>query len=424
MAKKPNEKESGSGTLARLTSRAKSTNTASPTFDIDLDKCVFDETQPRQAFHTKDGIVSDKDQEALEELGDSIEIHGLIHAITVCELPDGRYRVLIGERRTRACMLKGMKTIRAQIRNDLEGLPAYALQMAENTDRQDLTDQEIADSISHMITKSERNPKPMSKAEVARALKKSAGWVTRYLTFADKSKHDKWVVPGYVESPEILYLLTILPDEIQQLIYGDLSTGKLSAPLRSRNLDHYKKYSDVIINRRESSVTSNLPDDQRSHIPPMGSDDRTNLIAEAMGGSAVPAQAATVSDAGNQSLKVSDPESPGYSIGSDVVAHLRAPTFSAPAGAVGSQTMRNPPQVISATAVPCRIPMRVLEKLALESLASGDATSRDLLKDMGVIEAEIRLPSDLAVRLVKELTGKTVSPDTVGVALAQAIRER
>ena len=53
--------------------------------------------QPRMSF----------DQEALEELADSIKTLGLIQPITVRRKGDGRFQIISGERRFRACQLAG-----------------------------------------------------------------------------------------------------------------------------------------------------------------------------------------------------------------------------------------------------------------------------------------------------------------------------
>ncbi|MBR4167106.1 MAG: ParB/RepB/Spo0J family partition protein, partial [Bacteroidales bacterium] len=62
--------------------------------------------QPRMAF----------DSESLEELADSIRTFGLIQPISVRKQPDGRYQIISGERRFRACRLAGMDVIPAYIR--------------------------------------------------------------------------------------------------------------------------------------------------------------------------------------------------------------------------------------------------------------------------------------------------------------------
>jgi ParB/RepB/Spo0J family partition protein len=427
--------QGGGGALGRLASRAaKIHRSDAPTVEIDLSKIVFDPEQPRQAFHAFDGIVSPIDQEKLQELAASIKSHGLIHPVTVSELPDGRYLVRVGERRTRACMLNGDKTIKAQVRNDLDGIPALALQLAENTDRQELTDREIADTIARLLTPGKDNPTPMTKAEVAKLLGKSPGWVTRYLAFGDEIKREKWVTPGYVETPEILYLLSLLPDDIQELIYADMATGKISPPLRTKNLEFYKsmaKDRKAAADNPQSSGQSSQP--SSPGVPPLDSAHRVDMIAAAMAGKDAPAGMSNNGQMGGQSAGeqyldaamgggggIENPpastglaSSDGYQLPDELAETLRVPTFTS--GSEGGAALRSTPGMMVNTAVPCRIPMKVLGNLL--------ALYGDTLTDMSKIEAEVRFPSALAVKLVREMTGQTVEEDKVAVLLAKALTQ-
>src|ERR1035441_6207135 len=68
--------------------------------DIPLNKIRFDTTQPRKAFHHLDGRIAEKDEAYIEELAQSIQKNSLIQAITVQEVGDGTYSVVVGECRT------------------------------------------------------------------------------------------------------------------------------------------------------------------------------------------------------------------------------------------------------------------------------------------------------------------------------------
>jgi ParB family transcriptional regulator, chromosome partitioning protein len=62
--------------------------------------------QPRQVF----------DEETLAELAASIEAVGLLQPVVVRRRPGGRYELIMGERRLRACELAGVETIPAIVR--------------------------------------------------------------------------------------------------------------------------------------------------------------------------------------------------------------------------------------------------------------------------------------------------------------------
>ena len=96
--------------------------------------------QPRMSF----------DQAALDELAASIRNLGLIQPITVRKMTDGRYQIISGERRFKACRLCGMTTIPAYVReaND-QGMLEMAI--VENVQRENLDPIELALSYQRLI---------------------------------------------------------------------------------------------------------------------------------------------------------------------------------------------------------------------------------------------------------------------------------
>ena len=90
------------------------------------------------------------DEEALEELADSIRTLGVIQPITVKRTDDGRYLIISGERRWRAARKAGLESLPAYIREvDDENLHAMAL--VENIQREDLNAIEIALGMQRLI---------------------------------------------------------------------------------------------------------------------------------------------------------------------------------------------------------------------------------------------------------------------------------
>lgn len=89
--------------------------------------------QPRNAFN----------QEALEELADSLRVHGLIQPLTVRRVGPNAYQLISGERRLRASKLAELTEVPAYIRiaNDQEMLE---MALIENIQRENLNAIEIA----------------------------------------------------------------------------------------------------------------------------------------------------------------------------------------------------------------------------------------------------------------------------------------
>ena len=101
--------------------------------EVELSSIVANPDQPRRNFN----------EEAMEELADSIREHGVISPITLRKNDDGTYMIIAGERRFRASKMAGLTTIPAYIRTAKdEEVMEWAL--IENIQREDLDAIEIA----------------------------------------------------------------------------------------------------------------------------------------------------------------------------------------------------------------------------------------------------------------------------------------
>ena len=89
--------------------------------------------QPRKEF----------DPEELENLAESIRIHGLIQPLTVREMPTGYYQLIAGERRWRAARLAKLSEVPVVV-IDADDRKAMELALIENLQRQDLNPVEEA----------------------------------------------------------------------------------------------------------------------------------------------------------------------------------------------------------------------------------------------------------------------------------------
>jgi ParB family chromosome partitioning protein len=121
--------------------------------------------QPRTEF----------DEDALEELSQSIQELGIIQPITVRKINDTKYQLISGERRFRASQLAGLERIPAYVRTaDDQGMLEMAL--VENIQREDLDAIEVAISYQRLIDECKLTQEKMSD----RVGKKRAT-VTNYL---------------------------------------------------------------------------------------------------------------------------------------------------------------------------------------------------------------------------------------------------
>ncbi len=108
--------------------------------EIQVRKIVANPWQPRSKF----------DEEALEELADSIKQVGIIQPVTVRLTLEGDYQLITGERRFRAAKKLGLKTIPAFVRL-AEDTNMLEMALVENIQREDLDAIEVAISYERLM---------------------------------------------------------------------------------------------------------------------------------------------------------------------------------------------------------------------------------------------------------------------------------
>lgn len=157
---------------------------------IKLNEIQANPFQPRTEF----------EKTALEELSESIKVHGVIQPITVRKMGYDQFQIISGERRTRASILAGLTEIPAYIRvaNDQEMLE---MALIENIQRENLNAIEVALSYQRLMDECK-----LKLEELGERVGKNRSTVNNYIR------------------------LLKLPDEIQASIRdGELSMGQARA---------------------------------------------------------------------------------------------------------------------------------------------------------------------------------------------------
>lgn len=154
--------------------------------------------QPRKYF----------DEEALNQLADSIKQHGLIQPIIVREVGGGFYQIIAGERRWRASKLAGLTEIPAIIM-DADALKASELAIIENIQRENLNPYEEAQAYRSLMTQYS-----LTQEEVASRVGKSRSAIANTMRLLD------------------------LPDEVLEMLQSaDISAGHARALLGLKDKD-------------------------------------------------------------------------------------------------------------------------------------------------------------------------------------------
>jgi len=124
-----------------------------------------DPEQPRKTFN----------KDALQQLSESIEEHGVLQPITVRQL-NGHYIIVMGERRYRASKLAGKKTIPCIVRT-YENNDVLEVQIIENLQRQDVEPTEEAEAIAYLSEK-------YAPTEIAKRLGRTDNFIRQRLKLA------------------------------------------------------------------------------------------------------------------------------------------------------------------------------------------------------------------------------------------------
>jgi ParB family chromosome partitioning protein len=109
--------------------------------EIDIDRILPNSHQPRKNF----------DEDALNELADSIREHGVVQPVVVRPLDDGFFQLIAGERRWRASQRAGLYRIPAVVREAGEHA-ALEVALIENLQREDLNPIEEAQAYERLIS--------------------------------------------------------------------------------------------------------------------------------------------------------------------------------------------------------------------------------------------------------------------------------
>ena len=155
----------GRGLSALISTENVQTSGSSTISEIALTDIERNPNQPRREF----------DEDALQELANSIREIGIVQPITLRQISENRYQIIAGERRWRASQIAGLSSIPAYIRtiND-ENVMEMAL--VENIQREDLNAVEIALAYQHLLD----NP-GMTQEKIADRVGKKRTTVANFL---------------------------------------------------------------------------------------------------------------------------------------------------------------------------------------------------------------------------------------------------
>lgn len=163
------------------------------------------------------------DEEALNELSESIRQHGIIQPVTVRKMGYDNYQLISGERRFRASQLAGLTEIPVYIRIADDQL-MLEMALVENIQREDLDAIEIAISYKRLIEECD-----LTQEGLAEKVAKQRSTITNYLRLLklpaeiQKGIRDKQVSMGHARA-----LINIEDSDLQLALFAKILEENLS----------------------------------------------------------------------------------------------------------------------------------------------------------------------------------------------------
>lgn len=176
--------------------------------EVRIDEIEPNPDQPRKIF----------DKTALDELSENIKKYGLIQPIVVRSTLMGTYQIVAGERRWRASMQAGLKTVPVIIK-DLDDAQTMEIAIIENLQREDLNPIEMAKGFKSLM-----DSFSLTQEEVAEKVGKSRSAVANTLRLLDLGKYVIYVENGVISAGHARAMLP-LDDELREVALDMIKHG-------------------------------------------------------------------------------------------------------------------------------------------------------------------------------------------------------
>lgn len=202
--------------------------------------------QPRREF----------DQEALQELANSIHEVGIIQPITLRQMDSGKYQIIAGERRWRASQLAGLTSIPAYIRTvEDEGVMEMAL--VENIQREDLNAIEVALAYQHLAETT-----GMTQEKISKRVGKSRAAVTNYLRLLKLPAQVQMALKNHeIDMGHARALLAIESPSAQIKLFKEIQKQQYSVRKVEEMVQALKNGEDIKTTKGRLTGKSQLPEE-------------------------------------------------------------------------------------------------------------------------------------------------------------------
>lgn len=226
-----------------LSSEPKSAARALNFKEINVSEIETNPYQPRIDF----------EENALQELADSIRVQGIIQPITVRRLSANEYQLISGERRFRASQMAGLTSIPSYIK-DVDNQQMIEMALIENIQRADLNAMEVSLSYQRLLEECD-----LKQEELGERVGKARSTVNNYLRLLklppeiQRGIQEEYITMGHAKS-----LLGIDQIEVQLAVFEKIISEDLSV----------RKTEEIVRDfGKEKIGTANQKTPQSDHSP-------------------------------------------------------------------------------------------------------------------------------------------------------------
>ncbi|MFI3258305.1 MAG: ParB/RepB/Spo0J family partition protein, partial [Spirochaetales bacterium] len=192
---------------------AKGTKANNADIFLDIDLLKPNPHQPRLEF----------DEKALQELADSVAIHGVIQSVLVEEGDNGDYYIIAGERRTRAARIAGLKKIPVRIQK-FSDVKKLEVALIENIQRENLNPLEEAKAYHKLMELSGDN-----QEGIAKRVGKNRSTVANTLRLLKLPEDmQKALLDGVLSSGHARAVLSVINPSDQRILFARITGSGLS----------------------------------------------------------------------------------------------------------------------------------------------------------------------------------------------------
>ena len=196
--------------------------------EVRIDELEPNPEQPRKTF----------ERSALDELSENIKKYGLIQPIVVRPTIMGNYQILAGERRWRASMQAGLKTVPVIIK-ELDDAETMEIAIIENLQREDLNPIETAKGFKALM-----DTFKLTQEEVAEKVGKSRSAVANSLRLLELGKYVLYVENGTISAGHARAMLP-LSDELREIAVEMIKRGATVREIEALSKKKPKKLEKI-----------------------------------------------------------------------------------------------------------------------------------------------------------------------------------